>query len=69
MATILTTCCDTFDQLPFEPGKPSLILANTVKGKGISYMENVVKWHHHVPTRRRVRNWRCSELDAAKRAG
>ena len=40
----------TFDQLPFAPGKPSLILANTVKGKGISYMENVVEWHHHVPS-------------------
>lgn len=38
-----------FGQVPFTVGKPSLILANTVKGKGISYMENVVKWHHHVP--------------------
>jgi transketolase len=40
----------TFDQIPFVPGKPSLILANTVKGKGISFMENTVKWHHRVPT-------------------
>lgn len=38
----------TFDQVPFVAGKPSLILANTVKGRGISFMENAVEWHHHV---------------------
>lgn len=27
------------------PGKPSVIIANTVKGKGISFMENQYKWH------------------------
>ena len=27
-----------------------MIIANTVKGKGVSYMENVAKWHHGVPT-------------------
>lgn len=26
-------------------GKPSMILANTIKGKGISFMENQFKWH------------------------
>lgn len=40
---------DTFDLLPFEPTKPSFIIAHTVKGKGVSYMENVAKWHHGVP--------------------
>lgn len=39
-----------FDALPFEPGKPNLILAHTIKGKGISFIENQVNWHHHVPT-------------------
>ena len=39
-----------FEALPFEAGKPNLILAHTVKGKGISFMENQVNWHHHVPT-------------------
>lgn len=38
-----------FDALPFVPGKPSLIITNTVKGKGISFMENQLKWHHGVP--------------------
>lgn len=36
--------------LPFEPGKPNLLLAHTVKGKGVSFTENQVGWHHHVPT-------------------
>lgn len=30
---------------PFAPGKPTLILANTVKGKGISFMEHNAAWH------------------------
>jgi transketolase len=38
-----------FDQIPFETGKPSLILAHTTKGKGISFIEDQVGWHHHVP--------------------
>jgi transketolase len=39
-----------FRQAPFEVGKPSLVIANTVKGKGISFIENRPDWHHHVPT-------------------
>ena len=34
---------------PPPAGKPLFILANTVKGKGVSFMENVGKWHHGVP--------------------
>ncbi|MFM6976473.1 MAG: transketolase [Sphingobacteriaceae bacterium] len=40
---------EVFSQLPFEKGKPSLIIANTVKGKGVSFMENQLSWHHGVP--------------------
>ncbi len=32
-------------QTPLTAGKPTLILANTVKGKGISFMEHNVAWH------------------------
>ena len=39
-----------FAQTPFAPGKPSLIIAHTVKGKGFSFTEDAVEWHHHVPT-------------------
>ena len=38
-----------FKTIPFESGKPNLIIANTSKGKGISFIENVVSWHHRVP--------------------
>lgn len=35
---------------PLEVGKPSVIIANTIKGRGVSFMENVGKWHHGVPS-------------------
>ena len=41
---------ETFRKIPLESDKPTLIIANTVKGKGVSYMEDVKKWHHGVPT-------------------
>jgi transketolase len=37
-------------EVPFEIGKPSLILAHTLKGKGVPEMENIAKWHHGVPS-------------------
>lgn len=40
-----------FNSLPFTAGKPSVIIANTIKGKGISFMENQIKWHHGVPNK------------------
>jgi len=40
---------DVFSRLPFETDKASLVLANTVKGKGVSFMENQPPWHHRVP--------------------
>lgn len=42
---------EAFRGLPLENGKPTFIIAHTVKGKGISYMENVLKWHHGVPSK------------------
>lgn len=32
-------------EAPRSPGKPRVILAHTVKGKGVSFMENRVEWH------------------------
>jgi len=46
----ISALCEAFDALPFEAGKPSLVLAQTTKGKGVSYMENNSAWHHRVPT-------------------
>src|SRR6187549_614960 len=54
----------TFDSLPFTEGKPNLVIAHTVKGKGVSYMENVIKWHHGVPSEKQYED-ALSELDNA----
>jgi transketolase len=36
--------------LPAPYFKPHVIIANTIKGKGVDFMENQAKWHHGVPT-------------------
>jgi transketolase len=33
-----------------EPGRPTMIVANTTKGRGVSFMENVASWHGTPPT-------------------
>lgn len=38
-----------FDIAKKNVGKPSIILANTIKGKGISFMENNILWHYRYP--------------------
>jgi transketolase len=37
-------------RVPFEAGRPSCLVANTTKGKGVSFAENKPEWHHGVPT-------------------
>lgn len=39
----------TFKSIDFPNGRPHLVIAETTKGKGVSYMENVAKWHHGMP--------------------
>jgi transketolase len=56
---------DAFASLPFEKGKPSLIIAHTVKGKGVSFMENQLSWHHGVPSQEQYAQ-AIEELTAAK---
>jgi transketolase len=36
--------------VPVEAGKPTCVIANTIKGHGVSFMENRPEWHHGVPT-------------------
>ena len=36
-------------QIPFESSHPSCVIAHTVKGKGVSFMENDVLWHYRSP--------------------
>ena len=39
----------TFKETPFNKGKPTMIIAHTVKGKGVSFMENNFTWHYQSP--------------------
>ncbi len=36
-------------EAPWEAGKPSVMVAHTTKGKGVSFMENKVEWHYRSP--------------------
>ncbi len=40
---------ETLADVPFEPKKPSAIIAQTIKGKGVSFMENKLAWHYKSP--------------------
>ncbi|MBP7561641.1 MAG: transketolase [Armatimonadetes bacterium] len=46
-------------EIPAEAGKPTCVIAHTVKGKGVSFMENTVLWHY--------RTAKGDELEAALR--
>lgn len=48
---------DAFDQFDQVKDKPTLIVAHTIKGKGVSFMENQAKWHGKAPNK--------EELEAA----
>ena len=39
-----------FEEAKTVKGKPTVLIANTVKGKGSPVMENKASWHHHVPS-------------------
>ena len=39
-----------FDSLDYTAPKPHAVIAHTVKGKGVSFMENRPEWHHTIPT-------------------
>ncbi|MEW6103061.1 MAG: transketolase [bacterium] len=42
---------DVFFSLPLVYDKPTLIVAHTTKGKGISFMKNVPVWHYRMPNK------------------
>lgn len=63
-----------FSSLPLEKDKPTLIVAHTIKGKGISFMEDVAIWHYRNPSVDQLRiackdlGLNESEIDALKEA-
>lgn len=54
---------DALNAFPFESCKPSAIIAKTVAGCGVSFMENQVVWHYRVPSDDDVKR-ALEELDA-----
>jgi transketolase len=38
------------EMVPLDAGKPNAIIAHTIKGKGVSWMEGKVLWHYKQPT-------------------
>jgi len=37
---------NTLSRVPFETAKPSAVICHTIKGKGIDFAENNLRWHH-----------------------
>lgn len=54
--------CEALTDDKKVPGKPSLVIAKTIKGKGVSFMENNAKWHHGVMSPEQYKQ-ACRELD------
>jgi transketolase len=52
------------ESLDFENGKPKVVIAHTIKGRGVSFMENVPAWHHKFPDEKQLRH-ALEELDHA----
>ncbi len=46
----LSALLEAFTDLPFETGRPNCVIANTTKGKGVSFIEDSAPWHHRIPT-------------------
>ena len=45
----ITALLSAYHEARQTKGKPTVIVARTVKGKGVSYMENKVEWHGQAP--------------------
>ena len=58
---------DAIDLSKHTKGKPTVIIANTTKGCGVSFMENLAGWHHKVPTAEQTEA-AIKELDERKAA-
>lgn len=41
---------EAFEYIKSKNKKPKCLIANTIKGKGVSFMENIGKWHRNIPS-------------------
>jgi transketolase len=55
---------DAYAQFKATTGKPTAIIAKTVKGKGVSYMENLAEWHGKIPSKELIEK-ALAEIDAS----
>ena len=46
---------ETLRKVPFEKNKPSVVIAHTIKGKGVSFMENQIAWHYKSPNKEQLK--------------
>ena len=60
----ISSLMEILQKTPTEKNKPNLIIANTVKGAGVSFIENQIAWHHKVPSETEY-NMAMKELDEA----
>ena len=60
----ISSLMEILQQIPKEKSKPNLIIANTIKGAGVSFIENQIAWHHKVPSESEY-NMAIKELDEA----
>jgi transketolase len=51
----VTAMAALFDSLDYSGDKPHAVIARTVKGRGVSFMENRPEWHHTIPGREQGR--------------
>ena len=55
---------DALGGAPWQAGKPSAVIAHTIKGRGVSFMENSVDWHYKSPSAEQLEQ-ALKELDLA----
>jgi transketolase len=56
--------------LPWEPGRPSCLIARTVKGKGVDFLENQLLWHYRAPNAEQLRTiWNQLGVGVSAAAG
>jgi transketolase len=46
----MTQILDTLRRIPAVPDQPTCVIAHTVKGRGVSFMENQLLWHYRNPS-------------------
>ena len=51
--------------VPFAAGQPTCVIAHTIKGKGVSFMEDDLLWHYRTPQGEELEN-ALAELQAAR---